>query len=309
MKRLHENMSIPIFPCLKSITIDDQAFIHDALWKFQPVISELTFTNLFMWRNLYHFKWTVLDDIILLFANNNSDFFAMQPVGPRPFKNIILTILHWLHDEHKQINPHFDRVDKETAEEFSDFSSIESEPLISHFDYIYNTDSLITLAGRHLHSKRNHLTRFTKEYRYAYQELTPDLIHQCLRLANHWCELYHCRDNPGLCAEWIAIREVLTNFDTLKCKGGVITINNVVEAFTLGELLNKSTTVIHIEKANMDIHGIYTAINQLFCKNAWSEYKFVNREQDLGDTGLRMAKLSYHPQTMVEKFRIRLSEG
>jgi hypothetical protein len=299
-------MSTPVFPELKPITIDDRPFLNNALWKFQPVTSELTFTNLFMWRNSYQFKWTVLDNIILFFAGNDSNFFAMQPVGPRPFKKTILTILHWLRDEHKQITPHFDRVDKETVGEFADVSAINSESLISHFDYLYDANSLITLAGRSLHSKRNHLTRFTKEYNYSYRELTPDLIPQCLLLANQWCELYHCRNDLGLCAEWKAISEVLNNFNILNVKGGVITINDVVEAFTLGELLNHSTAVIHIEKANTDIHGIYTAINQLFCKNTWQESEFVNREQDLGDQGLRLAKLSYHPKTMVEKFRIRL---
>jgi hypothetical protein len=299
-------MNIPIFPELKPITIDDQAFIRDTLWNYQPVTSELTFTNLFMWRNLYHFKWTVLNGTVLLFAGNSSDFFAMQPVGPRPFKNVILTVLHWLHDEHHQNTPHFDRVDKETSDEFKSYSSIKSEPLFSHFDYLYNTNSLITLEGRHLHSKRNHLARFTKENSYSYQDLTPDLIPQCLQLADHWCELYHCRNNPGLCAEWNAIREVLNNFGSLNCRGGVVIIDAVVEAFTLGELLNKSTAVIHIEKANTDIHGIYTAINQLFCKNAWPDSKFINREQDLGDPGLKAAKNSYHPQSMIEKFRISL---
>ena len=300
-------MGIPLFPELKPITIDDQSFLHDALWRFQPDISELTFTNLFMWRNYYQFKWTVLGDIIFLFAGDHSDVFAMQPIGQRPFKNSIFTVLNWLHKEHNQTNPHFDRVDKETAGEFKEEPSIKVEPQINHYDYLYNTNNLITLAGRHFHSKRNHLTRFSNEYTCNYQELTPGLIPQCMRLTDQWCERYHCRKNASLCAEWNAIREVLTHFDTLNCKGVVISINNTVVAFTLGEMLNRSTAVIHIEKANTDIHGIYTAINQHFCEHTWSECEFINREQDLGEQGLREAKLSYHPKTMVEKFRISLN--
>ena len=297
-------MDTPLFPELKPITLDDQSFIHNALWKFQPDISELTFTNLFMWRDYYHFKWTVLSDIIFLFAGTHSDFFAMQPIGQRPFKKSIFSVLSWLRNEQNQTNPHFDRVDKETADEFKDESSIKSEPLINHYDYLYNTNNLTSLAGRHFHSKRNHLTRFANEYNYHYQELTPGLIPQCLRLADYWCERYHCRKDTDLCAEWKATREVLTHFEVLNCKGGVISVNNTVEAFTLGEMLNRSTAVIHTEKANTDIHGIYTAINQHFCKHAWSECEFINREQDLGEQGLRDAKLSYHPKTMVKKFRI-----
>jgi hypothetical protein len=80
-----------------------------------------------------------------------------------------------------------------------------------------------------------------------------------------------------------------------------------VEAFTCGELLNAATAVIHLEKANPEIGGLYAAINQQFCQQAWAGVDFINREQDLGEPGLRKAKLSYHPQRLVEKFRVRLA--
>jgi len=55
------------------------------------------------------------------------------------------------------------------------------------------------------------------------------------------------------------------------------------------------------------VRGLYAAINQEFCRQAWAEVEFVNREQDLGEPGLRTAKMSYHPHHLVEKFRIRLA--
>jgi hypothetical protein len=87
----------------------------------------------------------------------------------------------------------------------------------------------------------------------------------------------------------------------------VILINDRVEAFALGELLDEGTAVIHIEKANPEIRGLYAMINQQFCEYAWSEVSFINREQDLGEPGLRAAKMSYNPHHLVEKFRVRLS--
>jgi hypothetical protein len=80
------------------------------------------------------------------------------------------------------------------------------------------------------------------------------------------------------------------------------------EAFAFGELLNKDTAVVHIEKANPEIPGLYAAINQRYCREHWSGTAFVNREQDLGEPGLRKAKLSYHPRRLVEKFGIQLAE-
>ncbi len=80
-----------------------------------------------------------------------------------------------------------------------------------------------------------------------------------------------------------------------------------MEAFSLGELLNRRTAVIHIEKANPEISGLYTLINQQFCEHAWKEVELINREQDLGEDGLRKAKMSYYPEHLEEKFRITVS--
>jgi hypothetical protein len=89
-------------------------------------------------------------------------------------------------------------------------------------------------------------------------------------------------------------------------KGGAILINGKVEAFTLGEPLNGDTVVIHIEKANPAYEGLYTLINQAFLEKQWSGYTYVNREQDLGEEGLRKAKESYFPHHMVNKYTITL---
>jgi len=106
--------------------------------------------------------------------------------------------------------------------------------------------------------------------------------------------------------EWQAVRLALQHFAELELAGGLILMDWRVEAFTLGELLNRDTAVVHIEKANPDIRGLYALINQQFCEQAWAATPFLNREQDLGEPGLRTAKLSYHPHRLVEKFRVKL---
>jgi len=113
-----------------------------------------------------------------------------------------------------------------------------------------------------------------------------------------------CVESPELLSEDYAIREALTHFEELDYRGGAVEINAEIEAFSLGEPLNPNTAVIHIEKANPDIPGLYVAINQLFCKNAWSPMEYINREQDLGLEGLRRAKESYHPSHMVNKYTL-----
>lgn len=104
----------------------------------------------------------------------------------------------------------------------------------------------------------------------------------------------------------MAIKEALAQFNKLHLRGAAIYIDGRMEAFTLGELLNINTAVIHVEKASAEFHGIYAAINQMFSADSFKNTTFINREQDLGNQGLRKAKLSYHPVRFVEKFRIKL---
>ena len=116
-----------------------------------------------------------------------------------------------------------------------------------------------------------------------------------------------CECDLSLLGEWEAITAALANYQALELKGGVILVNDQVRAFSCGELLNKATAVIHLEKADPELRGLYAVINQQFCQQAWADVDFVNREQDLGEPGLRTAKMSYHPHHLVEKFRIRLA--
>ena len=123
-----------------------------------------------------------------------------------------------------------------------------------------------------------------------------------MEVAEKWCKIRRCEDDMNLLSESEAVRESLVHFPVLKIDGGVILIDGKVEAFTLGELLNDQTAVVHIEKANPENPGLYAMINQQFCENCWREVFYINREQDLGEPGLRKAKLSYYPDHFVESF-------
>ena len=76
-------------------------------------------------------------------------------------------------------------------------------------------------------------------------------------------------------------------------------------AFCLAEPICDDTIVVHIEKAYADIEGAYPMINQQFVQHEAMDFKYVNREDDVGEEGLRRAKLSYHPVFLVEKGLVR----
>ena len=169
-------------------------------------------------------------------------------------------------------------------------------------DYVYSTLDLIQLSGRKYHRKKNHLNRFLKNYQFEYRDLDMELVECFIDMQEEWCQMKECVDKPDLLSEDYAINMALTHFEELDYRGGAIQIDYKIEAFSLGESLNTDTAVIHIEKANPDIPGLYSAINQFFCSNRWAEKEYINREQDMGIEGLRKAKESYHPHHMVNKY-------
>jgi hypothetical protein len=297
----------PKFPAFKFIEISDKEFICDILEKYQPETSELTFASFFIWRNFHKFYWSIWNNFLLSYCEKNNQIYAYEPIGTEKRDKAVRTILEYLHQEKCQYEPCIERADKKLVEEIKDIPDFQIKSLREHFDYLYSTEDLINLPGRKYHKKRNLIAKFLKTYQFRYEEINSGNIKKCLEFIENWCSIKECETNPSLFEEKNAVIEALNNFEFLNLKGCILIIDNNIQGFSIGERLNKETAVIHIEKANPEIPGLYTLINREFVKNTWSDTKYINREEDLGNTGLRQAKKSYYPIRLVEKFRIKIS--
>jgi uncharacterized protein len=297
----------PIFPHFKPLGIEDRAVFAEILKAYGPETSEWTFTNLFIWRSHYGFEWSIYKDQLLLICTEGEDnFYAMQPIGPPPRRDAVLTLLQWLREEKGVADPRIEKADRRLVVELSGSGRFHIEPTRDHFDYVYLRKDLVELGGNKYRAKRNHINKFLRLYPLEYTQLGPEHLDDCLALQEKWCLLRRCEDDLNLLGEWEAIREILAHFDTLELRGGVLLIGGKVHAFAIGERLDAETAVIHIEKADPEIAELYAVINQQCSENCWQDVQFINREQDLGLPGLREAKLSYNPHHFAEKWRITL---
>jgi hypothetical protein len=302
-------MAIPAFPSFKPLELEDRTVIQQILWRYQPQVSELTFANLFIWRRQYRWQWSIEGEYLLLLGSKEGqDPYFFQPVGPAPRIDICFEILRWLRETRKIARPRLERTDVRLSRELGGLAPFEITPAREHFDYVYRSEDLIALKGSRYHSKRNHISRFLQSVTFQFVPISEENLALCAEFQDKWCEWRRCDEDLNLLGEWEAIKEALANYAALKVKGAALLIDGRVEAFTFGELLNAETAVVHIEKANPEMPGLYAMINQRFCEANWRETPFINREQDLGEDGLRKAKLSYHPNHLVEKFRVVLND-
>lgn len=287
----------------KDIELEDKALFDRYFSAHHTENSEFTFTNIFMWRAPYHFRYEVIHDHLCIVGKYRNLYpFAFSPISiGADATDKVLPILAETFKRHgfplvlKSVTE--DR--KNTIEEALPGKLIFREDRSNH-DYVYLSKDLIELKGKKYRQKRNHINKFLKSYEYEYEELNDNNVEECLKTELVWAARRY--GDASVLEEKQAVFEALSNYRTLKIDGGVLRINGKVQAFTLGELLNPDMAVIHIEKANTDYDGSYTIINKLFASKKYSNVTYINREEDMGIPGLRKAKESYNPIKMVKKY-------
>ncbi len=268
---------------------------------------EYSFMTFYMWQHVFNTSYIIKDGYLNIFGREEGDrYFAVQPITtPDKYQQAFETIEACFNNMNQKINlvaitkPWLDYLTEHYPKRFEVIEERDAH------DYLYEAEKLRTLSGRKYHSKKNHFNGFMKEYgnRFLYRELTQKDFPEAIKLMDRWAE--DKEKDQNLVGERLAVEKVFRNYSRLpETKVGGIFIDDVLEAFSFGDLLNPDTAVIHVEKANPEIRGLYAAINKLFLENEFPSVEFVNREEDLGIEGLRQAKLSYKPIKLVEKYTL-----
>lgn len=284
------------------LSLADRSRIMRYLKKFPPSVSELTFTNLFIWRHSRPVWYAEVNGtLVFLVADReqpDAKLLFGSPVGPWEFPCLINdlgdTVSGALRLSH----------DTAMSLQSSGISVIEDR---DNADYVYLVSDLAELSGRKYAKKRNHIHQCLKENHCEYEPLSSDNLHEVAAMQEKWCVSRQCGREIGLCQEFKAITETFDHYQELDLIGGAVRIEGEIKAYSIGERLSTQTAVCHFEKAMPDVHGLSQLINQWFAKYSLSHFTLVNREQDLGIPGLRRAKESYYPDHLVMKYKASLS--
>ncbi len=305
----------------KDVTVEDKDLIQSfTLWG-ERQNCDLSFANMISWRFLYNTQFAVVEDYLVFRFYAGRHLAYMLPI-PRPKP---------MEDGSYKVNPSDEcsvNVIKAIREDsiamghpflmlgvcnymrdifetyFPDDFEIKTDR--NYCDYIYTREKLINLSGKKLQSKRNHINKFKSLYpQYEYRELTPEMVPQCLELERQWRQTSKDDDaaepDEDLSEELRSMTRAFNRWDKLGLIGGTIFVDGKMVAFTFGCPINQSTFDVCVEKADVNYEGAFTIINQEFVKHLPEQYFYINREEDLGDEGLRKAKLSYKPDILLEK--------
>lgn len=182
------------------------------------------------------------------------------------------------------------------------------EPIRDSFEYIYNSSDLANLSGKKYHSKRNHISTFKKKYNWSYEELNCKNSCDVLKFLSHWYSSYTEKAADTMEFEKRGISKILNGPEINGMRGGVLRVDGNIIAFSLGCEISPEVFDVNFEKALVEFDGAYAMINQQFVLNSLKDYKYINREEDMGLEGLRKAKLSYKPEILLEKYILSLED-
>ena len=292
------NSLLPFRP----VTAADADLLRSFTMESKCMNCDMNVANLCSWQFLYHTEYAVVEGFLVLRFVLDGHVTYMKPIG----KGDLRSVLELLMADARTLG---DTLRVACVCPCAQALMDESMPGAFTYtinrdksDYLYLREKLVTLSGKKLQPKRNHISKFKRTYpNYEYRPLTPDLVPDCIRLGEEWCRTSDSSLQHAMQAEQKMIAYALRHIDALHIVGGTLFVEDEMVAFTFGARINSEAFDVCVEKANTAYEGAYAMINNEFVSRLPEDIVYINREEDLGLEGLRKAKLSYYPDLILDK--------
>lgn len=300
---------IPKFPEFKKLELSDQGDIEKISSQYPPY-SDFNFGNIWAWDIHGNVRISALNNnLIILLDNFRTEKKVYSFLGNHQLPNTLENLFSFL-DENNNIGASVGFVPEDSIKGI-DLNKYTIEIDFNACDYIYDLEQLATYPGNKFSKKRKRLTTFLHDYR----DITTRIIdlsneqikNSILGLVYHWAQ---GKDNDEdisllLSREYRAINRFLNiSLDNSVCLG-VYNSNKLVGFNIMLVLPNKESMGLFIK-----YDKTFVGINEFIMRDS-AEYllrngcDYVNGQEDLGITGLRISKNSYNPIKMLRKYTIK----
>lgn len=293
-----EMLSLDDFELVK---FEDKQLFDKFFKNYPQDHSDYLFSTIISWMDYAKYRYTIYKDTLIILTEINNKISIRPPIGKSNVDlfNEILKIVK----SNSDLN--ISAISSEAKSWIvRNYPKLVFIPLRDYFDYVYRSNDLAELKGSQYSKIRNRLNKFKRNNEYKMEIISDENMSEVKEFLHRWCLWKDCESDPLLEHEKNAVMFSMDHFIELGLKGIVIRVNNKIEAMSAYEKLNDNTAVIHYEKASPDYDEIYKAINNEAARIISNDFEFINRESDMGISGLRKAKLSYKPHHMVELFFI-----
>ena len=185
----------------------------------------------------------------------------------------------------------------------------EITPLRDWYDYLYNAADMAGFPGKRFHGQRSHVHQCDRLYPdWRFEAITAENLPDVRAYFEDHAARYRKDESETALAEEGCVRDFLAHYDAYggAPMSGVLYVGDRVIGFSCGEVVG-DTLIIHIEKGDIEFDGVY---QKLVCEYAkryvTGDVRYINREEDLGDPGMRQSKEQYHPVALLEKYLVSL---
>ena len=304
---IEKTVNVMIIP-FKPITAADADLLRSYTMEGKCMNCDMNVANLCSWQFLYHTEYAVVEGFLVLRFVSDGHVTYMKPMGKGDLRHVLELLMadaRSLGDTLRMacVCPCAQGMMEESMPGAFAYSVNRDRA-----DYLYLREKLVTLSGKKLQPKRNHISKFKRTYpNYEYRPLTADLVDDCIRLGEEWCRTNDSCMQRAMQAEQRMIDYALHHIDELHIVGGTLWVDEKMVAFTFGARINAEAFDVCVEKADTAYEGAYAMINNEFVSRLPEDITYINREEDLGLEGLRKAKLSYQPDLILDKMTATLT--
>ena len=172
-------------------------------------------------------------------------------------------------------------------------------------DYLYEKENFQNYPGGKYSGQRNHVNKFKKTYPdWQFRAYTPADAAEVRAFLEEYAASQYAKEEMYADEEMKGAFALFENIEKLGLSAGFLRAGGKIVAFSAGEVCG-DTMFVHVEKALRGYPGAYPAMAQAFAQAFCGEnVRYINREDDSGDMGLRKSKLQYLPAALLDKYNI-----
>ena len=290
----------------QELTINDRQRLNAYLKSDEPFSCAKAPTTKIMWKG-FHASFYETDDYVII--KNETEFFGTAFDFPllkteTADVNKALEELETYCSKTGQNLVFFALTKDETAylaKRYTRYSCVSDR---NYRDYFYDRKELATFAGKKFAGQRNHINKFLTLYPEArFARLTDSDKKAVFRFIKEWKRDELSKKDGSARYEFKQDVAFLREADFGAFDVFGVFIGEKIVALTLTEKVGEAQ-ISHLEKALHKYEGVNVYLVRETAKA--TNAKYVNREDDSGEYGLRVSKMQYHPVALTESYHMKV---